>query len=227
MARMDRCLLGVAILAAFPSFQNARPPATREIARAIADFNGDGLADTLTIRALSPRSVTDTAAWCGAGVKDTGRFDVVVWVSPHTKTETRLNDFFRGETLAFTAGRWSVVVADYDGDGRVDFNLGQYASCNGWAYRLFTVTDSGSIRELRVQPERLIRADDFANSTRAFVLIPGGGFEARWYDNSRGTVQTRYCRSMTANVFVVRDERTINDRSQTRERREPCGPRRS
>src|SRR5690348_9563590 len=99
----------------------------REIARASADFNHDGRPDVLSIEALSPRPVNDRQPWCGAGRKDTGRIDVTVRLSGGTSRTTALNVLFRESSLSFTAGRWSIVVADYNGDGQPDFNLGQYA----------------------------------------------------------------------------------------------------
>lgn len=182
--------------------------ARREIARASADFNHDGRPDVLSIAALSTRPVNDRQPWCGAGRKDTGRFDVTVRLGGRESRTTDLNTLFRESSLSFTAGRWSIVVADYNGDGRPDFNLGQYAGCNGWAYAIFTVLDDGAVSRLEVSGGE-VRVTDFANSTGALERVHGG-FVARWYDNSRGHVRGVYCWSAPTNQFVLRSE-TVGD----------------
>jgi len=190
----------------------------REIARASADFNHDGRRDVLSIDALSPRPVTDRQPWCGAGRKDTGQVDVTVRLSGRTSRTTDLNALFRESSLSFTAGPWSIVLADYNGDGRPDFNLGQYGGCNGWAYAIFTVLDDGAVSRLEVSGGD-VRVIDFANSTRALEPIRGG-FVARWYDNSRGHVRSVYCWNASTNQFVLRNE-TVGDSTEVRATKQP------
>jgi hypothetical protein len=180
----------------------------REIARAIADFDRDGHEDVLSIEALSARPINDRQPWCGAGRKDTGRVDVTVRLGGRNPRTTDLNALFKESSLSFTAGRWPVVVADYNGDGRPDFNLGQYGGCNGWSYAIFTVLDNGAVSRLEVVGGG-VRVIDFANSTRALEPIRGG-FVAKWYDNSRGHVRGVYCWSAPTNQFVLRRE-TVGD----------------
>lgn len=91
---------------------------------------------------------------------------MVVRLARGPATEHRLGgyDFFR-------PGDWSVVFADYDRDGRIDFNLGRYAGCNGWRYDLFTVDASGRVR--RLLTTRPLAVADHSNST-ARIRTPAG-----------------------------------------------------
>ena len=206
--------VGVALAAVHGSSVHAQGGgvrADREVARAVADFNGDGRADVLSIRARSRRAILDTAAWCGAGAKDTGRFDAVMTLAGRPPTRTNLNDLFGGESLSFGATFWQIVAADYNGDGRLDFNLGQYASCNGWSYSVLSVMDDGSVIKRALRPARDIRVTDFANSTRKLAPVSGGGFRATWYDNSRGNVRTLYCWNSSAAQFVIAEEKVGDD----------------
>lgn len=206
-----------------PISHAARVQSSREIARLVADFNRDRRPDTLSIRALSRRPIRDTSAWCGAGVKDTGRFEAVVRLAGHQEARTLLNDLFGGESLGFTAGRWRIASADYNGDGRPDFNLGQYASCNGWQYSVFSVTDDGRVVKLRVEHDAMVRASDDANSTKRLEPVTGG-FRATWYDNTRGNVETLYCWRAPAAMFVIADERRIDTLRTDAPPRAGCSP---
>src|SRR5512140_2889167 len=93
--RRQTSVLSLAVVGAMTSspFNHAvHAQRSREIARLVADFNRDGRPDTLSIRALTRRPIRDTSAWCGAGVKDTGRFEAVVRFAVHQETRTLVND---------------------------------------------------------------------------------------------------------------------------------------
>jgi hypothetical protein len=204
------CGLTLVIVAPTGRLQNA----DREITRLVADLTRDGRVDTLSIRASSARPIDDREAWCNGGAKDTGRFEISVTLSGRTRRRTLLNDLFKESSLSFSAGLWTIVVADYNGDGRPDFNLGQYAGCNGWQYAIFTMLDDGRVTRLEVEGE-WVRVADFANSTQGIRPIPGG-FVAAWYDNSRGTIRTTYCWINATNRFALIRE-TVTHSTETKE----------
>lgn len=52
--------------------------------------------------------------------------------------------------LSFCDKEWRVFTKDYNGDGRIDFNLGQYRTSNGWLYWLFTISPLGKVSLLKV-----------------------------------------------------------------------------
>jgi len=52
-------------------------------------------------------------------------------------SQLRLNDYmgvYKGEQLSFWAPRFTLVFRDYNGDGEIDFNLGQYGICEGMIF---------------------------------------------------------------------------------------------
>lgn len=150
------------------------------VARANHDFDHDGRTDTLEIVLLDGRRYDDTTAWCGAGDKFEGRFAVRVHLASGSTTRFALPEY-----TFFRAPGGEVVLEDYNGDGRADFNLGQYATCNGWRYRLYTVGPSGEVQRLPVgdSPDAWLPVNDVANSTDEIVTTRRG-FRACHYDNA-------------------------------------------
>lgn len=184
------------------------PPA--RIATARLDFDADGVADTLSLVMTAGRVYEDTVEWCGRGEKYEGAFAVRIALAGGSTTERALDgyEFFR-------AGDSTLAFADYDGDGRLDFNLGQYASCNGWRYRLYTVEPSGRVRELPVAGHASgIPVSDFANSTRQLVPTDGG-FGQCFYHTERGHLLRRYRWDADDGRFTLAEERAV-ERCRTR-----------
>lgn len=73
--------------------------------------------------------------------------------------------------------------ADYNGDGRPDFTIGQRADSNGYWYQLFTIK-SNEVFQLPTPSSELFVAD----STYSPLLqrIKPNGFALKYYDNSQG-----------------------------------------
>lgn len=188
------------------------------IARAPLDFDRDGVVDTLSLVMSVGRVYEDTAAWCGRGEKYEGDFAVRVSIADGPTTARALDgyEFFR-------AGDSTLAFADYDGDGRLDFNLGQYANCNGWRYRLYGVEPSGRVRELPVTGnEHGVPVSDFANSTKQ-LLPTGDGFVQCFYHTERGHLLRRYRWDAAEGQFVLEEEQSV-ERCPTRVRRTPARP---
>jgi hypothetical protein len=127
---------------------------------------------------------------CGSP-KYVGKFAVEVWISGSKPVGQNLNALIgEFDELMFWARPWQIVFDDYNQDGRKDFNLGQYASCNGWAYRLLTVGPDGHVSQLKVEegnPDSEIFASDDANSTR-LIRHTTDGFYTRGYFNAADPV---------------------------------------
>jgi hypothetical protein len=170
--------------------QAARPVV---ITRAFVDLNGDGRKDTVTIRMTSgrwyaandPSDESCPSCACGAP-KYKGKFSIEVRLSGKTPVRQSLNAMFGGfDELEFWAEPWQIVFDDYNRDRRLDFNLGQFANCGGWVYRLFTISRDGQLTQLDVEegnPHSEIFAGDDNNSTR--VIRPtADGFYTKGYYN--------------------------------------------
>ena len=112
------------------------------------------------------------------GTKIEGSFVAKVKMPKSTVfVETDLNRLMKTKKLSFCAGPWKVITKDYNGDGRIDFNLGQYGNSNGWLYWLFTILPSGRINMLSIQDSILdgaVYLDDHKNSSDQIEVVPEG-----------------------------------------------------
>jgi bla regulator protein BlaR1 len=94
------------------------------------------------------------------------------------------------EDLFFWTPKFTLVFQDYNQDGQVDFNLGQYASSNGNLYRLFTLRPDGTIEQLPrkgdteglgffVSPLNRRNSSPLIRADKGLLKVP-------YYDNTRG-----------------------------------------
>lgn len=78
-----------------------------------------------------------------------------------------------------------IEFGDYNSDGNPDFTIGQYGSSNGNVFKLFTISEDYSIKELPVDstPELFITVPE-----RYSVKLDetADGFKTAFYDNSLG-----------------------------------------
>lgn len=162
------------------------------ITQSFIDVNGDGQKDSVTIIMVSGKRYRDQD-WCGAGDKYEGVFHIVVQIQGGKTVEQNLNTLFDeslGNKMFFKSGDWQIQFDDYNRDGRVDFNIGQYGSCNGWVYKLFTIVPSGQIVPLE-REERGHFVADSRNSTSK-IYTNKIGFYYTYYDNTAGGLTTAY-----------------------------------
>lgn len=157
------------------------------LTQASADLNGDGRPDAIALRMVRGRRYVDETPWCGMSPGRTpkyeGRFVLRVTLAGRDPVDTDVNALL-GEPgdLWFHGAGWPIVLRDYNGDGRPEFSLGQYGSCNGWIYRILGVEETGEVIALS---DDTFSADR-AGSSAAFHPTPHG-FRHSWYDNSRGS----------------------------------------
>jgi hypothetical protein len=164
------------------------------------DIDRDSTVERIEIVLDSGRKYDDSERWCGNGEKWEGIFSIRVLRGEDIISSQNLNALFHGgaakdESLFFWTPRFPLVMRDYNGDGRPDFNLGQYGSCNVTFFKLFTVGPDGVVARLPVKgeedgipfspPERTL-------STRHLSFF-GGAVQTLHYDNSRGkTIYRKY-----------------------------------
>ena len=124
--------------------------------------------------------------------------------SGQVKEEFPLSDYF-DDALVFNA-LFEIEFEDYNGDGNVDFALGQYGSSNGNFYKLFTLTEDNRLEELKVRGHRdlFISAADGRYSTK-LEKTGDRSFKKSAYDNSIGE-QVEKSFTWNGTEFVEEDE---------------------
>ena len=183
------------------------------VAEALRDFDADGRPDTLAIELVSGKRYVDDDGWCGAGDKYEGEFAVVVKLAGGRTIRHSLRELFgrndSPSTLFFPAKEWPIAFADYNRDGQVDFNLGQYGSCNGWSYRLMTVSTDGKVSSLGTSGEGWLFLSDREPSTTQ-IRITADGIAHTYYDNSVGhSWEVLFRWDSTQRVFVEKETRRV------------------
>jgi hypothetical protein len=159
------------------------------LGRALADFDHDGRIDELTLRWIGGRHFSDDDLWCGMGEKYTGKFAFHVAFANGRSVDTPLGSIWANADddtwfRAPPAGRpFTLFTADYNHDGNIDFNLGQYASCNGSIFQICEVRPSGKIAAL--DTEGGVFSSGHEDSMDFDVTETG--FIFSHYDNTRGS----------------------------------------
>jgi hypothetical protein len=101
----------------------------------------------------------------------------IVTLPNGTTVETPLTALFNRPFLAFCKHSGSpspLAIADYNGEGHVHFNLGQFENSNKWEYRLFTVLSSGRVAALALPKGAIYVAAPDDPSTEQIHAVPGG-----------------------------------------------------
>jgi hypothetical protein len=113
-------------------------------------FKLGGHPATIEIVMTDGRFYNDDMGWCGGGEKWEGQFEFRVRSDHKLLCKTPLNRFFNPDSssLFFWSPKFKLTMHDYNRDGAMDFNLGQYGACNWNEYRIFTIRRDGSVSEL-------------------------------------------------------------------------------
>jgi hypothetical protein len=156
------------------------------VASGKADMDGDGREDRVALVMTRGKRYDDAELWAGMGKKYEGNFIVRIAFGDGSLAETDLNAIFSNEDPLFFWDRpWTIQFNDYNRDGRPDFNLGVYASSNGFTYKLFTLDAVRSVSEMRFSDRDGLFITDQANSTTKIPVGPDGIVFER-YDNTVG-----------------------------------------
>lgn len=140
------------------------------------DVDGDGVADRIRIESRDASHIRDEEPCGGCGDRIDGHFDAVVTLAAGKRTvRTPLVTHRAGESLWFWNQPTSpLAIADYNGDGRPDFNVGQYTNTIKWEYSLFTIRPDGRVEPLAHDKPEIYVAPGDEPSTARIETIPGG-----------------------------------------------------
>ncbi|MCX5811881.1 MAG: hypothetical protein NT178_04970 [Proteobacteria bacterium] len=163
------------------------------------DIDNDGQKEKIEIILERGERYDDREEWCGNGEKWEGYFTIQVRkgnvvLSKQSLNDLALSDEKDPEPLSFWTPEFSLVFKDYNMDGQIDFNLGQYGSCNGNYFRLFTVNPDGIVSPLRIKGAGgfFVSPPNRHNSTD-LISIEKGFLVFTYYDNTSGkNVTVRY-----------------------------------
>lgn len=117
---------------------------------------------------------------------------------------TDLNRFYR-EPLIFNS-HFQLAFDDYNGDGDIDFTIGQYAASNGWDYRLFTLRENGGIEELPIRDHPSLFISMHDGHSLKLDKVDSRSFKCVHYDNSRQMWVERVFR-WDGEAFVLAESR--------------------
>ncbi len=149
------------------------------------DIFRDGSKERVRLTLVQGKKYHDKELWCGSGLKYEGVFSISVIFFDGRRVETTLNSFWDDESLFFFLRPWTIKFADYNHDGVLDINLGQYASCNGSGYKILSFMPDGSVYLLPVMHYKAIPLSGHDNSSGKITLT-GRGFSAAYYNNTIG-----------------------------------------
>ncbi|MFC2081900.1 hypothetical protein ACFLSF_03750 [Candidatus Bipolaricaulota bacterium] len=152
-------------------------------------IDSDGREETLEVLVVSGQRYVDEILWCGMGDKWEGEFDIRVRGGQRIPSRGSLNELMAGEILFFHAPQFDLVVDDYNGDGKIDFNVGQYAVCNRAVYFLFAIARDGHVTRLG---DREHYMGEHLNST-PHILFRDGLVAFTYYSQQSGVDETEWC----------------------------------
>ncbi|TCZ80201.1 hypothetical protein E0485_04970 [Paenibacillus albiflavus] len=115
-----------------------------------------------------------------------GKFQIIVTDEYEKIISTlNLNEFFQDE-LIFNS-TFDIEFDDYNGDGNIDFTIGQYGTSNGNFYKLFTLTQENQIQELKIHDynDLFISGGTSRYSTK-LEKINKTTFKKSFYNNATG-----------------------------------------
>jgi hypothetical protein len=163
------------------------------VSQSPVDIDGDGTMETVQITLEKGRRANDMEPWCGNGEKWEGQFSIRVRRGEQTLSTQSLNGLMypsqkNPDEISLWAPEFRLVLKDYNKDGQVDFNVGQFSSCRGHFYWLFTIQPGGAVVRLAIKGKEdrvFISPSERVNSTE-HVLVEGDLMKATYYDNYKG-----------------------------------------
>lgn len=180
------------------------------------DGDGDGKTEEIEIVLENGRRYNDKELWCGSGEKWEGYFLIRVKKDGFVLSVQSLNSLMSSsenspDPLFFRTPEFSLIFKDYNNDGQIDFNLGQYAGCNGNYYKLFTFKPDGTIVRLPVKDQEygfsVSNPADNPNSTDS-IYTDGNLVRFSYYSQSQGSISATY--TWNGKYFVLVEEKLNN-----------------
>lgn len=166
------------------------------------DIDGDNEKEIIEIIQKTGKLIDGNSeyAWCGGGDRWEGDFLIRVRKGDKVLSEQSLNELF-GQVfikdhgpLSFWMPSFQLVFKDYNNDGQIDFNLGQYGGCAGNSYYLFAINKNGKINRLPI---------DFGKYGGVYIQIPS-------HENT--TDQIKFANGTVEDSFTDRDAEDITTR---------------
>jgi hypothetical protein len=180
---MKKILLSTLLLVAV--FSLVAFAAGQLVTESRVDIFHDGSTERVQLSLVQGKKYHDQELWCGSGWKYEGVFSIAVIFPGGHRVETTLNSFWDNESLFFFSRSWTIRFADYNHDGVLDINLGQYAGCNGSGYKILSFMPDGKLCLLPVMLYKAIPLSGHDNSSDKITLTERG-FSASYYNNTIG-----------------------------------------
>lgn len=158
---------------------------SQRVTESSVDIFRDGSKERVQLSLVQGKKYHDKELWCGSGWKYEGLFSIAVIFSDGRRAETALNSFWDNESLFFFSRPWTIKFADYNHDGVLDINLGQYVGCNGSGYKILSFMPDGKLCLLPVMLYKAIPLSGHDNSSSKITLTERG-FSAAYYNNTIG-----------------------------------------
>jgi hypothetical protein len=153
------------------------------------DINNDGKLEIIEIILDDGIRYNDDELWAGNGEKWDGYFSMRVCADDKILFCCSLNKLYyplTNERMSFRTPEFPLVFQHYNGNGNIDFNLGQYSSSNGNSYKIFTIQPDGAIILLPcAEHDNSFFISDKSNSTET-ILIENGLVKVSAYHNNVG-----------------------------------------
>lgn len=125
----------------------------------------------------------------------------------NVKAQTDLSRYYP-QPLIFMS-HFQLEFDDYNDDGDTDFTIGQYASGNGWDYRLFTLRENGVVDELPIRDHSALFISMHSKHSLKLEKIDSTSFKCVHYENSRQAWVERVFR-WDGEAFVQAESREVD-----------------
>jgi hypothetical protein len=183
----------------------AAPPKASRVTLSEASLHlGRNQAARLALKLVGAKPIT----WMGFEAHE-GRLVAAVKLGRKAWVETDIGDLIDEPTMSFIDDPWDIAFADYNHDGRLDFNVGKQCGSNNWCYWLFTIDPTGRVGLLPLpgagnRPGFLWLGDDMYSTSRIELTTDGIAFSG--YDPAQGGFRVRLRWDREARAFVRVDE---------------------
>jgi len=158
----------------------------------------------LALKLLDAKPIT----WMGSEGHE-GRLVAAVKLGRNAWVETDISDLIGEPRMSFIDDSWDIGFADYNHDGRLDFNVGEQCGSNNYCYWLFTIEPTGRVVLLPLpgagkRPGFLWLSDDAYSTSRIELTADGIAFSG--YDPAQGGFRTRLRWDQESKAFIRVDK---------------------
>ena len=146
--------------------------------------------------------------WMGSEAHE-GRLLAAVKIGRNAWVETDISELIGEPAMTFIDDSWDIAIADYNHDGRLDFNVGEQCGSNNYCYWLFTIEPTGRVALLPLpgagkRPGFLWLGDNAYSTSRIELTADGISFSG--YDPAQGGFRTRLRWDRESKAFTPVDK---------------------